>query len=359
MLQQMFSRILKKKPPLITDVHSAIPAGVTVEPYFPRGYNVYSFAPGPSGVKQLIVSAGDPASSKGCLFIGDGGTGWRQIDLPDETAFLSRFVRLKKDGHWIAAGMTAIGRGAILLGNPAATEWTSASIDLHSYSSIHDLIQLSDGSLLAASGQMITQGKTRPVLFRSVDGGLTWSREECSLPISTFLSFAIAPDGTIYGGTAGDVDPVLYRSTDQGRSWETLPKFPGYKTYKMISVRWVQNDEGPKLFVVLWGYKTDIADRVVRFYVATPDSDQWDELPPIDDSHFIFSFEVLRNGSFLIGSEKGRIYHSGNHGRTWNILSQFQTNIGAYAIYEDSLGRVWIGKDFVPPDHFSLWCLAK
>jgi hypothetical protein len=97
---------------------------------------------------------------------------------------------------------------------------------------------------------------------------------------------------------------------------------------------------------------------VVRLYVSLPDFSGWEELPLVDDSHFVFSFLVASDKSFFVGSEKGRVYRSTDRGRSWKLVVQFPTNIGAYAIHEDRAGRIWIGKDYVAPVHPSLWRLS-
>jgi uncharacterized protein YigE (DUF2233 family) len=92
--------------------------------------------------------------------------------------------------------------------------------------------------------------------------------------------------------------------------------------------------------------------------VLNPEQTAWKELPPIEDSHFVFSFLATRGGVFYVGSEKGRVYRSQDFGETWKQMVEFPTNIGAYAVHEDALGSVWLGKDFVAPHHYSLWRLA-
>lgn len=342
---------------------SAVPSTPTIqgpvpERAFPRGYHVHAITEGPRGGNQILVGAGDPATSIGAVFIGEPGGPWEFVELPDETALLSSFIRLD-DGRYLAGGMSSIGRGALLIGDRTGRVWQSVDLDLHPFSAISALTRLPDGTLLAACGKMVTQGKTKAVLFRSTDGGTSWVREDLSLPVTMFLSFAVDPDGTIYVGTSGDTTPKNFLSADAGKTWQPLPEFPTYKTYKMLKIHRVVDRGVARFYLLLWGYKTEIADRVVRIYVSDPGLTRWEELPPIDESHFVFSFEVTRGNIFYVGSEKGRVYRSTDYGMTWEVAARFETNIGAYAIHQSETGRIWIGKDFVSPSEFSLWQLPS
>ena len=339
------------KPVLETNFNS----DVVQDPRFPRGFHVYGISVGPDG--NVMVGAENPRTSEGSVFLRQPTDEWKQIPLPDETSWLSQFIRLE-DGTYVASGMSLLGRGAILTGDKSAENWKSIDLDLHAYSMIHQLVRLSNGDLLASTGNMITQGKTKPVLLRSQDQGKTWEIEELKLPITYFQTLTVEGD-RIYGGPAGDHSPVLYYSDDQGKTWEELPKLPSYKTYKIMTLRHVDMNGSKKLIALMWGYKIDIADRVVRLYVLNEETQEWDEMPPILDSHFIFSFFVSREQVFYAGSEKGLVLSSKDFGKSWEILERFTTNIGAQAIYQDENSNLWFGKDFVEPNHHSLWTLRK
>ncbi|MCC7460088.1 MAG: exo-alpha-sialidase [Proteobacteria bacterium] len=317
---------------------------------FPKGSHVFGITTGPQG--EIMVGAGNPETAEGTLSIRQANGTWSSITLPDETAWLSQFVRLE-DGSYVASGMTLLGRAAILKGDATATQWTSIDMDLHSFCQINALIQLPNGDLLAATGAMITQGKTKPILLRSKDGGLSWEKEEVKLPITQFHTFNL--DGTrLYAGTCGDHSPVLYTSDDFGVTWNLLPQLPSYKTYKTIALQPIMVGGEKRILAVMWGYKIDIADRVVRLYVTDSEGKNWNELPEVLDSHFLFSFYVAPDSTFYAGSEKGMFLRSKDLGATWEKLARFPTNIGAYAIHQHN-GKIWLGKDFVEPDFTSLW----
>jgi photosystem II stability/assembly factor-like uncharacterized protein len=323
---------------------------ITQDIQFPKGFHVFGIGGGPNN--EILVGAGNPLTGEGAISVRQSSGNWATVTLPDETAWLSQFVRLE-DGSYVASGMSLIGRAAIMKSDSTALNWKSIDMDLHSYSQINSLVQLPNGDLLAATGQMITQGKTKPILLRSKDFGVSWEKEEIKLPITQFHTFYV--DGNrIYAGTCGDHSPSLYYSDDCGISWIELPKLPSYKTYKTIALQPIMVNGEKKLLTVVWGYKLDIADRVVRLYVTDKDMRKWSELPEVLDSHFIFSFYVSSDSTFYAGSEKGMFLRSKDFGNTWEKLARFPTNIGAYVIHQHN-GKIWLGKDFVEPDFASLW----
>ena len=77
----------------------------------------------------------------------------------------------------------------MLKGSKDAREWTSVDLDLYAFSSIEALVLLDNGEVIASTGQMTTQGKTKPALFRSKDNGITWEKEAIDLPITLFQTF--------------------------------------------------------------------------------------------------------------------------------------------------------------------------
>ena len=327
---------------------------VKTDTQFPLGSHVFGITTGPTG--EIMVGAGDPASGEGCIYLRETDGRWTEVKLPDETTWLSQFVRMD-DGSYIASGMSLIGRAAILKSDAFGLNWKSIDLDLHAYSQINALIQLPNGVLLASTGVMITQGKTKPILLRSTDQGTTWTIEEVKLPITQFHTLHL--DGNrIYGGPSGDHSPVLYYSDDMGVTWTLLPQLPSFKTYKTIALQPINYNGERRMLAVMWGYKIDIADRVVRLYLSDKDVTTWTELPPVVDSHFIFSFYVTNDSTFYAGSEKGMFLRSKDYGQTWEKLAKFATNIGAYTIYPHG-NQIWLGKDFVQPNHTSLWSMKS
>ncbi|MFH1018296.1 MAG: hypothetical protein V1798_08965 [Pseudomonadota bacterium] len=324
---------------------------------FPSGFHVYGITQGPAGPGQVLLGASDPVTSKGVVFLGDGQSEWKRVDLPDETALVSSFLRLR-DGRYLAGGANSVGRGALLMGDPTGTSWKSVDLDLHSYGGIAALFEAPDSTLVVTAGQISERENAKPVLFRSADQGITWTREEFDSSATRFSATETCRDGTTYLGTAGEGTPILYRSRDGGRTLEKLPDLPAYKTYKTISLKLVKAGREPKIFALVSGHRPDLKERVVRMYASTLDFSGWEQLPEIGNSSFLYSFLVTRRNVFYAGSDKGRIFRSDDLGLSWEATTRFPTNVGAYALFEDGHGRIWVGKDFAVPSAYSLWQLT-
>ena len=98
---------------------------------------------------------------------------------------------------------------------------------------IHDLIvEPSSGAILAAGGSPWYG----PAVWRSDDQGETWTHSSEGLtygdgeeaqPIATIWSLATGPDGTVYAG----VEPAgLFRSSDGGRTWSHVEGLTNHPT---------------------------------------------------------------------------------------------------------------------------------
>jgi photosystem II stability/assembly factor-like uncharacterized protein len=76
-----------------------------------------------------------------------------------------------------------------------------------------------DITAIHTSADVILAGSYEHGLFRSADGGGSWSRVEAGLTASTILCFEPAPDGALLAGT----EPArIFRSRDDGASWSEL-----------------------------------------------------------------------------------------------------------------------------------------
>ena len=110
-------------------------------------------------------------------------------------------------------------KGAFILDSLDRADWSMRGPLCEGWP-IHDLIvEPGSGAILAAGGSPWYG----PAVWRSEDGGTTWSHSSAGLtygddqpPIQTVWSLAATPDGALLAG----VEPAgLFRSEDGGRTW--------------------------------------------------------------------------------------------------------------------------------------------
>jgi photosystem II stability/assembly factor-like uncharacterized protein len=63
-------------------------------------------------------------------------------------------------------------------------------------------------------------------IFKSVDGGLTWTRKQEGLPPAGFSLLQVAPSGAVYATPVAQHPAVVFRSLDQGEHWARLGAIP-------------------------------------------------------------------------------------------------------------------------------------
>lgn len=76
---------------------------------------------------------------------------------------------------------------------------------------------------LAGSGETLLLGTMRG-LYRSTDGGATWSEANAGLPRSAVGPVTVADDGTLYAAVGGD--PRLFRLPAEAACWQALGRLP-------------------------------------------------------------------------------------------------------------------------------------
>ena len=124
-------------------------------------------------------------------------------------------------------------KGAFILDSDAGRRDWQISGPLCEGWPIHDLIvEPGSGAILAAGGSPWYG----PAVWRSEDGGTPWTHSSDGLtygdgegvtPVTTVWSLATGPDGTVYAG----VEPAgLFRSADGGRTWSHVEGLTNHPT---------------------------------------------------------------------------------------------------------------------------------
>jgi photosystem II stability/assembly factor-like uncharacterized protein len=166
---------------------------------------------------------------------------------------------------------------------------------------------------LAASDGVLLLGTTRG-LYRSTDGGATWTGANAGLPASAVGAVTVAADGAIYASVGGDLR--LFRLRGGDVRWESLGPLPE-GDFGAVDVRDIavagRADAAPVLVIttgdgffvsrdggLLWGRMVGDGLPPVRVRL----------LEPLFTTHF-----VERGVAHLLYS--GRIYRTGDGGDSW------------------------------------------
>jgi photosystem II stability/assembly factor-like uncharacterized protein len=180
-----------------------------------------------------------------------------------------------------------------------------------------DGVRLSlDGSgaqCVAADRDRVFAGTFDRGIFRSLDGGESWTDVTDGIPHKRVLAVCIAPDGTVYAGTEPS---SLYRSTDDGASWEDLAALrdvPSYDTWffpprpDTHHVRWIAPHARDIHVGIELGGVLRSRDGGTTFEDRHPDA--------VIDPHVLHRHPTATNRIYAIGGDG--VSYSLDSGDTW------------------------------------------
>ena len=203
----------------------------------------------PNKPETIYAGMGDPVgySGAGLLKSADGGATWTLISQPFASGYGGhRFSAISvspADSKIVLASITPPGSGANMAGIYRSTDGGATWTETFSANFVSQVFfHPTDGNTAyATSGNDTAHTPPKNGFFRSTDGGVTWNpmngTDANALPIATAFFFRLAVSAssplTMYGSLAGP-NPTglvgLYKSTDGGSTWNRLSSAPNYCT---------------------------------------------------------------------------------------------------------------------------------
>ena len=150
----------------------------------------------------------------------DGGTTWSYHDTGLSGGSAASVVIDPVDHGRIYAG----GDTGVAVSPDRGDHWTASSAGLETCPTILALaVRSTDGAVFAASGRIHSNRFECGGIFRSADGGRTWTMTGLSPHYVTSLAIDPANPETMYAGTARigffSPDGGVFRTLDGGQSW--------------------------------------------------------------------------------------------------------------------------------------------
>ncbi len=237
---------------------------------------------------------------------------------------------------------------------------------------VTSMVVTADGALVAG-----TDNGT----YRSTDNGEEWIRSSEGIPITSILTLARSPKGSLFAGT---VDVGIYRSTDNGTTWHRVNSgaFSSYvwdiavrSSDSMIVIAasdngYVSTDDGDtwtSLEFPLGPYAVAVdSTQAVCVMVdnqllrsRTPLSGNWDTSTISSTVEWITTLGIAPDGSFIAGADEDGFHRSTDLGTTWQKLNlppelsspESITTVGGNRVYITSDG----GSIYVSEDNGETW----
>ncbi len=258
----------------------------------------------------------------GLFYSSDKGASWRQIPLP-----AIRFAQLDVKSILYTAGGTLI-IGTEMYGMYRSTDggnsWSQANTGITGAAIYgYALVQKAGGDVYLGTG-----GKG---VFRSPDDGATWIGVNNGLTNPLMSCLAISPAGSILAGTGNS---GVFRSTDNGANWSAVNNGLANKAVNTLFF----NSDG-QLFV---GTSGD------GLFTSTNEGAVWAKVSPTVTTNAVMTNAINAIGTLFIGTTSGGVYRSKDKGNTWSQVNAglglgSGRNINALAL--DKEGFLYAGTD--------------
>lgn len=277
------------------------------------------------GDKGALYGAYDSIASGQYAFVrknlGPGIGGWKYYMVVDpQTHWCYTRCLLQASDGTIYAGIDTMkdddeDRSAVWKSQDGGETWTLTD-DLGESARIADLVEGSDGAIYAAL--MDYEGlfsDARPLVYKTTDGGKHWNNTGTigGFDDQSAECLAGSTDGTIYVGTEGQGD--VFKSTNGGSDWDECGDLAGAEDIEALLVT--------QAGTVIAG---DLLGDSAGFYRSTNAGDSWTLVKPVNAPPYVTYLFQASDGTILAGGQNPAkssygVMKSTNDGVNWTWTS--------------------------------------
>lgn len=190
--------------------------------------------------------------------------------------------------------------GTIVAGIPGGFGLSRDNGDSWSFVALPDPIPVITSVAIGQNHQLMLAGTEQDGVFRSVDGGQSWSAWNFGLLDAAVLSVAIAEDNSIYAGTSTG----FFVSRNEGRSW--IPVELPFDFDAILSIATQQN-------AIFAGTESN------GLWTLPGGSLSWVKSNTLPDS--MIPFIATDNVSTVVASGESGLWLSRDSGETWSTIA--------------------------------------
>jgi photosystem II stability/assembly factor-like uncharacterized protein len=194
--------------------------------------------------------------------------------------------------------------GAMLAGVPGGFGLSHDDGVTWSFVALPDPIAVITCLAISSDNQLVLAGSEQDGVFRSVDGGASWTAWNFGLLDAGILSLAISENESIYAGTTTG----LFVSRNHGRAWEAVPLTFDFDAVLSLAV------QGPSIFI---GTESN------GLWVSSDGASSWVKCIALPDS--MIQFLATDNDAIVASGESG-LWLSNDSGDAWSAIESHITN---------------------------------
>ena len=201
--------------------------------------------------ENAVYYGGRMRRTGGVAVSDDHGAAWKKLDLPVDGPAMSIAIDLKSPKEKRTLYVSVFERGVFRSTDGGQTwEARNNGLDPNGLRRGLNLVLHRDGTLFVATTGKVKRTPNGVGIWRSTDGGESWTNIAAGQPWTWIRDFTVNPDDsrTLLVPTT-HIDAGLHRTTDGGKTWETLYQNPDQKfffaaTYHPSHKGWIYLSSG-------------------------------------------------------------------------------------------------------------------